>query len=134
MHPVLALALVAFTLSCWGICSNFALRRPQIHPRDRRRHRVVLRGLHHHRRAGAPVYNAKINVHIAYGFGSFHKLDLEVSTNADGKARFIGLPNRLKRALTFYATEVRSRSPSHRRSRENLQSAIHDGLAKEMTT
>jgi hypothetical protein len=55
--------------------------------------------------ASAPVYNAKINVHIAYGFGSFHKLDLEVSTNADGKARFTGLPNRLKRPLTFHASE-----------------------------
>ena len=55
--------------------------------------------------ANAPIYNAKINVHIAYGFGSFHKLDLEVSTNAEGKARFTGLPNRLKRDLTFHASE-----------------------------
>ena len=54
---------------------------------------------------GAPVYNAKIKVHIAYGFGSFHKLDLEVATNADGKARFTGLPNRVKRGLTFQASE-----------------------------
>jgi len=53
-----------------------------------------------------PVYSAKIKVHIAYGFGSFHKLDLEVSTNADGKARFTGLPNKLKRELTFQASEA----------------------------
>ena len=54
---------------------------------------------------GAPVYAAKIKVHIAYRFGSFHKLDLEVSTNADGKARFTGIPDHLKRGLTFYASE-----------------------------
>ena len=52
-----------------------------------------------------PVYAAKIKVHIAYGFGSFHKLDLEVSTNADGKARFTGLPDRVKRGLYFEASE-----------------------------
>jgi hypothetical protein len=56
--------------------------------------------------SGAPVYAAKIKVHIAYRFGGFHKLDLELSTNADGKARFTGLPNRTKRGLTFYASEA----------------------------
>lgn len=55
--------------------------------------------------AGAPVYAAKIKVHIAYGFMSARKLDLEVGTNADGKARFIGLPQNLKRGLTFHASE-----------------------------
>jgi len=55
--------------------------------------------------AGAPVYAAKINVHIAYRFMSLHKLDLEVSTNVDGKARFIGIPDRLKRGLLFQASE-----------------------------
>jgi hypothetical protein len=54
---------------------------------------------------GAPIYAAKINVHIAYGFMSARKLDLEVGTNADGKARFIGLPDRLKHGLYFYASE-----------------------------
>jgi hypothetical protein len=55
--------------------------------------------------AGAPVYAAKIKVHIAYRFGSFHKLDLELSTNVDGKARVTGLPNRVKRGLNFQASE-----------------------------
>jgi hypothetical protein len=54
--------------------------------------------------AGAPLYAAKIDVHIAYGFLSAHKLDLEVGTNADGKARFTGLPNRVKRGLFFEAS------------------------------
>ena len=56
--------------------------------------------------AGAPVYAAKIKVHIAYGFMSAHKLDLEVGTNSDGKARFSGLPDHLKRGLFFEASEA----------------------------
>ena len=55
--------------------------------------------------SSAPVYDAKIRVHIAYRFMNMHKLDLEVGTNADGKARFEGLPDRLKRGLYFYATQ-----------------------------
>jgi hypothetical protein len=52
-----------------------------------------------------PVYLAKIKVHIAYGFMTTRKLDLEVSTNIDGKARFTGLPDRVKRGLFFEASE-----------------------------
>ena len=55
--------------------------------------------------SGAPVYAAKVKVHIAYRFAGFHKLDLELSTNADGKARFTGLPERVKRGLYFEASE-----------------------------
>jgi hypothetical protein len=56
--------------------------------------------------AGAPVYAAKIKVHIAYGFMYARKLDLEVGTNSDGKARFTGLPERVKRGLYFEASEA----------------------------
>ena len=55
--------------------------------------------------AGAPVYNAKIKVHIAYRFMSLHKLDLDAGTNAAGKARFIGLPDKTKQGLFFSASE-----------------------------
>jgi hypothetical protein len=55
--------------------------------------------------AGAPVYAAKINVHIAYGFMYARKLDLEVGTNSNGKARFTGLPERVKHGLYFEASE-----------------------------
>jgi hypothetical protein len=55
--------------------------------------------------AGSPVYAAKIKVHIAYGFMYARKLDLEVGTNVDGKARFTGLPERVKRGLFFEASE-----------------------------
>jgi hypothetical protein len=55
--------------------------------------------------AGAPVYAAKIKVHIAYGFMYARKLDLEVGTNVDGKARFTGIPDRVKHGLFFEASE-----------------------------
>jgi hypothetical protein len=55
--------------------------------------------------AGAPVYAAKIQVHIAYGFMYLHKLDLQVGTNASGQARFTGLPDRTKQGLFFRASE-----------------------------
>jgi len=56
--------------------------------------------------AGSPVYNAKIKVHIAYGFMYLRKLDLEQATNIDGKARFIGLPSRTKNGLFFEASQA----------------------------
>jgi hypothetical protein len=53
-----------------------------------------------------PVYAASVKVHIAYGFGGFHKLDLEVGTNSEGKAKFTGLPSRVRRPpLEFDATK-----------------------------
>jgi hypothetical protein len=39
-----------------------------------------------------PVYNATVKVHITYGFGGFHHLDLQAGTNSDGKVKFAGLP------------------------------------------
>ncbi len=44
-----------------------------------------------------PIYDAKIHVTILYGFMNKRKQDLEVGTNSDGKARFEGLPNKLKK-------------------------------------
>jgi len=52
-----------------------------------------------------PIYAAKVKVHIAYGFASARKLDLEVGTNVDGKARFTSLPDRSKKGLFFEASE-----------------------------
>lgn len=39
-----------------------------------------------------PVYNATVKVHITYGMGGFHHLDLQAGTNSDGKVKFTGLP------------------------------------------
>lgn len=54
--------------------------------------------------SGSPIYNAKIRLHIAYGRLNLHKLDLEAGTNADGKARYIGLPDKGKEGLFFRAS------------------------------
>ncbi len=55
---------------------------------------------------GKPVYAASVKVHIAYGFGGFRKLDLEASTNVDGKVKFIGIPPRVRlQTLEFHASK-----------------------------
>lgn len=51
---------------------------------------------------GKPVYAAQITVRVRYGH--FHRMDLEVGTNVDGKARFTGLPNSPKNGLFFQVT------------------------------
>ena len=55
---------------------------------------------------GAPVYDARIKVHIAYGFAGVRRLDLEAATNVDGKTQFKGLPEKVKGGvLTFRAAQ-----------------------------
>lgn len=41
---------------------------------------------------GKPVYAASVHVRLRYGFLSLKRMDLEVGTNSDGKARVEGLP------------------------------------------
>ena len=55
--------------------------------------------------AGAPIYDAKVRVHIAYGFMNAHKLDLEVGTNIDGRATVTGLPDKIKHGFYFHASQ-----------------------------
>jgi len=43
-----------------------------------------------------PVYNATIHVRVRYGFMSVKRSDLEVGTNADGRARIEGLPSKAR--------------------------------------
>src|SRR5579864_7240386 len=55
---------------------------------------------------GTPVYDARIRVHIAYGFAGVRKLDLEAATNVDGKTLLKGLPQKVKGGtLTFNGTQ-----------------------------
>lgn len=55
---------------------------------------------------GKAAAAATVKVHIAYGFGGFHKLDLEAGANSDGKVKFTGLPSRVRRSqLEFEATK-----------------------------
>jgi hypothetical protein len=46
---------------------------------------------------GKPVYAARIDYHTAYGFMGTHKLDMGVYTNAQGKAKFTGIPAKVKK-------------------------------------
>jgi hypothetical protein len=48
-----------------------------------------------------PVYNAKIEVTLRYGLMGMRKMRLEVGTDAEGKARIAGLPEKPKRPLEF---------------------------------
>lgn len=55
---------------------------------------------------GKPAGAAGVRVHIAYGFGGFHKLDLEAGANSEGKVKFTGLPSRVRRPpLEFRASK-----------------------------
>ncbi len=55
---------------------------------------------------GAPVYDARIRVHMAYGFMGVKRLDLEAATNVDGKTQFKGLPEKVKGGtLSFRASQ-----------------------------
>jgi hypothetical protein len=55
--------------------------------------------------AAKPIYDATIQVHISYGIFGAHKLDLQVGTNVNGKARFTGLPSKTKQGLFFQASK-----------------------------
>lgn len=48
-----------------------------------------------------PLYDAKIQILLKYGFAGMRRLDLTVGTNADGKARFEGLPNKVRQPAEF---------------------------------
>ena len=45
---------------------------------------------------GAPVYNALVHVRVRYGPLGLKRMDLEVGTNAAGKARIAGLPDKAR--------------------------------------
>src|SRR5262245_35232793 len=49
---------------------------------------------------GAPVYLAIVHVNVRYGPMNLKRMDLEVGTNSEGKARIKGLPDKAK-AMTY---------------------------------
>lgn len=51
--------------------------------------------------SGKGIYDAKVRILIQYRFGGFHKLDLTVGTNYQGKARIEGLPEKIKKTAEF---------------------------------
>ncbi len=55
--------------------------------------------------AGKPLYNAKIQTQVRYGFLGARKLDLEIGTDSNGLARFVKLPAQAKKGpMTFTIT------------------------------
>ena len=61
---------------------------------------------------GAPVYDARIRVHIAYGFAGVRRLDLEAATNIDGKTQFKGLPEKVKGGILMFRASQGKRDGS----------------------
>ncbi len=53
---------------------------------------------------GKPIYDAKIKTVIRYGFLGKRKLSLGVGTNADGRARFVKMPEQVRDPLEFEIT------------------------------
>ncbi len=59
---------------------------------------------------GKGVYDAKVSTSIRYGFMSQRHMELEAGTNADGRARFLNLPQELKPVeftITYGGEKVR---------------------------
>ena len=50
---------------------------------------------------GTPIYDAKIDVSLRYGFLGLRRMSLQVGTNSEGKARVDGLPDKSDRTLRF---------------------------------
>ena len=64
--------------------------------------------------ANKPVYLAKINTVVRYGFMSKRKTELELSTDSNGKGKFTGLPHDVKKPLAFTITyQDQSRTVTH---------------------
>ena len=52
-----------------------------------------------------PIYNTQVHTLIKYGAFGVKKLDLQGSTNVDGKIKFTGLPDSNKRPMVFDITQ-----------------------------
>ena len=64
--------------------------------------------------AKKPVYLARINTVVRYGFMSKRKTELELSTDSNGKGKFTGLPHDVKKPLAFTITyQDQSKTVTH---------------------
>jgi hypothetical protein len=50
---------------------------------------------------GKPIYDARIRVLIRYGFMGMRRLELDAGTDSAGEVRFLKMPDKVKRSLTF---------------------------------
>jgi hypothetical protein len=51
--------------------------------------------------SGALLYDAKVALTLHYGFLGLRKIEVQVGTNGDGRARITGLPAKAKKPLAF---------------------------------
>ncbi len=51
--------------------------------------------------SGKPLYDAKVTLTVHYGFLGFRKTEVQVGTNANGRASVTGLPAKSKKPLEF---------------------------------
>jgi hypothetical protein len=78
-----------------------------------------------------PVYLAKINTVVRYGFMSKRKTELELSTDSNGKGRFAGLPHDVKKPLAFTITyQGKSKTVTHDPA-TNCHASLDVSLASE---
>ena len=57
-----------------------------------------------------PLYDAQISVSIAYGFMGMKKMDLQIGTNSEGKARFEGLPAKVHNPPLAFVVKHKGRT------------------------
>lgn len=77
---------------------------------------------------GAPVYDARIRVHIEYGFAGVRRLDLEAATNIDGKTQFKGLPKKVKGGVLYFRAAQGKREGSATYDPEKSCSGENDSI------
>ena len=81
---------------------------------------------------GAPVYDARIRVHIEYGFAGVRRLDLEAATNVDGKTQFKGLPEKVKgKILNFLASQSKRQGSATYDPEKNCNGTSSSIVVKE---
>jgi hypothetical protein len=77
---------------------------------------------------GAPVYDARIRVHIEYGFAGVRRLDLEAAANMDGKTQFKGLPKKVKGDVLYFHASQGKREGSATYDPEKSCSGENDSI------
>jgi hypothetical protein len=57
-----------------------------------------------------PIYDAKITVRIKYGFLGLRRIDLEIGTNSNGRARFTRLPEKARKPPLEFVVHYHNRT------------------------
>jgi len=94
------LALIGSTVFLIAVCASVRAETPEVPIVDGHLGRCsatfTVKG-----RDQKPLYNAKISVTVRYGPLGLRRMELQVGTNSDGKARVAGLPDGGKKQLRF---------------------------------